>query len=247
MRCVLFVLTSAVVVAGNAAAQPAPPPWRGENLQYYRKDIPRPELVQRMREFSFALGVRCQHCHSGGDGVSFDGVNFAADDRPAKVTARAMLRMVDQLNGTTLAQLATRSEPRVTVGCATCHRGLAVPKSLQTTLLEVVNAEGVAAAVGRYRQLRADTLVDGKYNFDEWEINELARRLTEAGNTAAAIAILELNGEFNPRSAEIEFQLAELHRGRGETDRAVARYRAALAKNPRHQAAKRWLSELTKP
>jgi hypothetical protein len=68
MRCVLFVLTSAVVVAGTAAAQPAPPPWRGENLQYYRKDIPRPELVQRMREFSFALGVRCQHCHSGGDG-----------------------------------------------------------------------------------------------------------------------------------------------------------------------------------
>ena len=48
-----------------------------------------------MREFSFALNVRCQYCHTGGDGISFEGVNFASDEKPAKVKARAMLRMVD--------------------------------------------------------------------------------------------------------------------------------------------------------
>lgn len=131
-----------------------------------------------MREFSFALDVRCQHCHAGGDGVSFDGVNFASDEKPAKVKARAMLRMVDQLTNTMLASLPSRAEPRVNVSCATCHHGLALPKSLQTTLLEIVNAQGAAAAVARYRQLRhQDTLVAGKYNFGEWEINELARQL----------------------------------------------------------------------
>lgn len=77
--------------------------------------------------------------------------------------------------------------------------------------------------------------------------NELARRLTEASNTAAAIAILEMNGELNPKSADIEFTLGELHRGRGETGQAIQRYRAALEKNPQHQGAKRWLSELSKP
>ena len=243
----LLCLAFAALFAAPVAAQAPPAPWKGENLQYFPKDIARPALVQRMREFSFALGVRCQYCHTGGDGVSFDGVVFASDDKVAKVKARAMLRMVDQLNNTMLAALPSRAEPRVTVGCATCHRGLALPKSLQTTLLEIVNSKSAEAAVAKYRELRRDDLVAGKYNFDEWETNELARRLTEAGDTAAAIAILELNGEFYPKSADIDFTLGELHRGRGENDKAIARYRAALEKAPQHQGAKRRLSELTKP
>jgi photosynthetic reaction center cytochrome c subunit len=246
MRRYLLCLAFAVVVAAPAGAQTPQAPWKGENLQYFPKDIARPALVQRMREFSLSLGVRCQYCHTGGDGVSFDGVVFASDDKVAKVKARAMLRMVDQLNNTMLAALPSRAEPRVTVGCATCHHGLALPKSLQTTLLEIVNSKGAEAAVAKYRELRRDDMVAGKYNFDEWEINELARRLTEAGNTAAAIAILEMNGEFYPKSADIDFTLGELHRGRGEKDQAIARYRATLEKAPNHPGAKRWLSELTK-
>ena len=45
------------------------PPWKSENLQYFPKDITRPQLIQRMREFSFSLGVRCQYCHPGGNGI----------------------------------------------------------------------------------------------------------------------------------------------------------------------------------
>lgn len=106
MRIPLILIALASALNGAAVAQPA---WRGENLQYFRKDIPRDELVQRMREFSFALGVRCQYCHVGGDGVSFDGVVFASDEKPVKVKARAMLRMVEQLNTTALAQIPSRA------------------------------------------------------------------------------------------------------------------------------------------
>jgi hypothetical protein len=236
----------AAFVAFSASALLAQIPTSFGNLQYFPKDITRPQLLQRMRDFSFALDVRCQHCHSGGDGVSFDGVNFASDDKPAKVKARAMLRMVDQLNNTMLVSLPSRAEPRVDVTCATCHRGLALPKSLQRTMVETVNEDGAAAAVAKYRQLRQDTLVAGKYNFGEWEINEAARQLADAGKTAEAIALLEMNGEFYPKSADIDFTLGELHRGRKEHDRAIARYRAVLEKNPQHQGAKRWLTELTK-
>lgn len=247
MRCYLLCLAFAVVVAAPSAAQTPAAPWKGENLQYFPKDITRPALVQRMREFSLSLGVRCQYCHTGGDGVSFDGVVFASDDKPAKVKARAMLRMVDQLNNTMLAALPSRAEPRVTVGCATCHRGLALPKSLQTTLLEIVNSKGAEAAVAKYRELRQNDMVAGKYNFDEWEVNELARRLAEAGNTAAAITMLEMNGEFYPKSFDIEFTIAELYRGQGDKDKAIQHYRATLERAPNHPGAKRWLSELTKP
>lgn len=242
------VLIASVLVLGTAAglgAQIPQPPWR--NLEYLPKDITRPELLQRMREFSFALDVSCQHCHAGGNGTSFDGVVFASDDKPAKLKAREMLRMVDQINTGLLARLPSRAEPRVTVECATCHRGSALPKSLQTTLFEIVEKDGAAAAVARYRTLRDITMVAGKYNFGQWEIMELARRLTEAGNTAAAITMLELNGEFYPKAAAIDFAIAELHRGRGEIDKALQRYRSALEKDPQHQGAKRWLGELAKP
>src|SRR3954468_10129406 len=123
------------LVTAASAQQPPETPWKGKNLQYFPGTISRDTLTPRMREFSFALDVRCQYCHSGGDGVSFEGVNFASDDKAAKVKARAMLRMADQINNTMLASLPSRAEPRVNVNCATCHRGSALPKSLQTTVL----------------------------------------------------------------------------------------------------------------
>lgn len=191
-----------VVLLLALLGQPAQAPWKAENLQYFPKDISRPVLTQRMREFSFALGVRCQYCHAGGNGISFDGVSFSSDEKPAKVKARAMLRMVEQINSTQLTQLPSRAEPRVTVECSTCHHGVALPKSLQTTLFEIVQAQGAPAAIEKYRQLRRDALL-GQYNFGEWEINELARRLTEAGDVKSAVAVLEMNLEFYPTSAEL--------------------------------------------
>ena len=236
--CALLLLAAA-----PAAAQI---PEKFENLQYFPKDITRARLVQRMREFSFALGVRCQYCHSGGDGVSFEGVTFRSDDKAAKLKARAMLRLVDHLNDAALPQIPARAEPRVRVDCVTCHRGLPLPKTLQTTLLEIIDRDGAAAAVARYRELRRDAMPFGRYNFGEWEINELARRLAEASKIDAAIVMLEMNGEFYPKSAEIDFQLGELHRTGGERDKALARYRAALEKTPQHQGARRRIDELEK-
>lgn len=195
------------LVAARAAAQPSQPAWKAENLQFFPKDISREQLTQRMREFSLALGVRCQYCHPGGNGVSFEGVSFSSDDKPAKIKARAMLRMVDQLNNVSLAQLPSRAQPKVNVECATCHRGLVLPKSLQTTLLEIVEAQGVPAAIAKYRELRRDALL-GQYNFGEWEISELARRLASVGNTKAALAMLEMNQEFYPASEALKGLIA---------------------------------------
>jgi tetratricopeptide (TPR) repeat protein len=241
----LLMILSVATVATAARAQPAQPPWKAENLQYFPKDISRPQLTQRMREFSLALGVRCQYCHAGGDGVSFDGVNFASDEKPAKVKARVMLRMLDDINNVSLPKLTSRAEPRVVVDCATCHRSLPLPKSLQTTLLEIVQSQGAPAAVAKYRELRKDVAL-GRYNFAEWEINELARRLAETGNPRAAIAILEMNGEFYPASADIDTLIGEQYRALGERDKAIERYRAALAKAPQHGVAKQRLAELEK-
>jgi hypothetical protein len=243
-RPLLTLSVATLVAAAPAASQPPAPELK--NLQYFPRDTPRPKLVQRMREFSFALGVRCQHCHAGGDGVSFDGVDFASDEKAAKKKARAMLKMTDQINGTLLAQVPSRAEPTVVVDCVTCHRGLALPKTLQTTLFEIAGREGAPAAVAKYRELRRDQMTAGKYNFGEWEINELARRLDEKGDATSAMAILEMNAEFYPQSGAIDYMLGEIHRARGEKEKAIARYEAAMAKSPGNPQPKQRIEELRK-
>jgi Tfp pilus assembly protein PilF len=70
--------------------------------------------------------------------------------------------------------------------------------------------------------------------------------LIEAGKTDAAMAMLELNGEFHPKSSAIDTFIAELHRERGERDQAIARYRSALSKAPDNALAAKWLAELDK-
>src|SRR6476646_5252242 len=87
-----FATITAVLALSTSAAARQEVPWKGKNLQFFPADIQRDVLTQRMREFSFALGVRCQYCHFGGDGISFDGVSFGSDEKPTKAKARAMLR-----------------------------------------------------------------------------------------------------------------------------------------------------------
>jgi hypothetical protein len=237
----LLTVAAFVHVLGAAASAQTPPPF--ENLQFFPKDISRERLTQRMREFSLSLNVRCQYCHVGGDGVTFEGVNFASDDKPAKRSARFMLRLVETLNTTTLAAAPDRRSPPVTMDCVHCHRGSAVPTTLATELTRVIDTTGIPAAVSRYKELR-DGMASGRFDFGEWSINELARSLSEQGKTDAAIAMLELNAEYYPKSAAIDMGLAELHRQRGEKDKAIARYRMVLQKEPKNVMARRALEGL---
>jgi hypothetical protein len=242
----MLAAVTRLAAGAPAAGQPQQPPWKGKNLQYFPTDIKREVLVQRMREFSFALDVRCQYCHSGGDGISFEGVDFSSDDKPAKVKARAMLRMTEEINTTLLPKIPSRAEPRVSVDCATCHHGVRLPKSLQTTLFEIATTDGTPAAIARYRALRGSDTLSGKYNFGEWEINELARRLAEAKKPDAAVAMLEMNGEFYPKSVAIDVTIGEIRLAAGDRDRALASFRQALAKAPDDARLKARIAELEK-
>ncbi len=77
---------------------------------------------------------------------------------------------------------------------------------------------------------------------------EAARRLRDAGNIDATIAILELTGELHADMAAIDFELGELLRQKGDTERALARYRAALKKAPEMGVQiRRRIEELEKP
>jgi hypothetical protein len=219
-------------------------PQRFENLQVLPKDIPRDTLIQIMRAFSMGLGVRCTFCHVAVREDTTERLVFKSDDKAEKRNARVMMKMTREINASFLPQLPQRHDPPVRVQCVTCHRGSATPRTLDVVLEETIAKFGVDSAVARYRRLREETLPLGRYNFGELTLSELARRLGEEGKTAEAIAMLELNQEFYPKSGAIDFQLGQLYERRGERDQAVARYRAALTKEPENRMARRRLMEL---
>lgn len=227
------VLLAAVLLAA------APPPDAGaqipsefENLRVLPEDIPRDSLVQLMRSFSFATGLRCSGCHVMGEGGSFQGAQFHLDDKPEKRQARYMLEMVDRLNEEILPGLPERDQPALRVECKTCHRGIRKPFLLRTELHRVIREEGVEAAEARYRELREHAMEDGTYDFGVWETMELARELEVRGNDEAAAAMLELNEEFHPWTAAIPRTLAPIYERLGRTEDAIAAYARAVGLNP---------------
>ncbi len=236
------VAAAPVVTAESATTSQLPSEF--QNLRVFREDIPREELIDIMRGFSFALGVRCQYCHVGGDGISFAGVEFHSDDDPDKRKARFMLRMVERLNAEILPSIPDRSDPPVRIQCKTCHRGQSSPLLLTDDLRLTLDAEGIDAPVARYRELRENYGMSGAFDFGEWEMNTLGERLADDDRVPEAITVYELNAEFYPESVAINFTLGRLYEEEGEGETAVRYYQRVLDLRPDHQGARERLTAL---
>lgn len=186
------------LVLGTAALAPAQIPEKFENLQFFPKDIERRALIDRMRDFSGALGVRCEFCHVGEGGPELKNMEFASDDKETKRTARRMLVMVAAIQKDFIANLG-RARP-VQVGCFTCHHGVARPEPLEVVIGEVLESSGIETAVERYRSLRKEHYGSAAYDFGEAPLNRLGEELLRAGKKEAALTLLQLNAEFHPHS-----------------------------------------------
>jgi hypothetical protein len=114
-------------LAGVSAQQQGVfPPAQLTNLQVFPKDTPVPAVVDAMKKMTQALGVRCDHCHVGVDGQPLTSFDFVSDTKPTKNTARAMMRLVEQINGALDKALPAATTGRVT--CVTCHNGRRTPQ-----------------------------------------------------------------------------------------------------------------------
>jgi hypothetical protein len=207
------------------------------NLQVLPERISRDSLLDVMRGFSLDLNVRCQYCHVGGDGISFEGVEFDRDDDPDKRKARFMMRMTENLNRQVLPLMPERDEPPLEMQCKTCHRGLARPTLLTQDLGWVIDRHGVDSAAVRYRMLRDRLGMSGAYDFGEWEMNTLAERLQKAGRFQDAIGVYALNAEFFPESVSIAFSLGGLYEVVSDTAAAIRSYERVLELQPGNERA----------
>ncbi len=107
-------LAGAVTGAANAQAE------GGVNLQVL-EGVPPDQLQSIMEATAVSLGVECEHCHVP--------AAFELDEKPAKTTAREMIRMVGSLSSTWFELLESPS-------CWTCHRGAVSPEAVPPPLLD---------------------------------------------------------------------------------------------------------------
>lgn len=217
-----------------------------KNLKVLPKDISEDQLHEYMRKFTSALGVRCAYCHVGEESKPFSEWDFAADTKAPKQTARLMMQMTGDLNEKWVAQVKSDRPAPTRVGCATCHHGKPVPRSLQDVLGETVAEKGAAAAVAQYREMREKYYGRDAYDFGEPPLNTLAQQLSKDKKTADAITLLELNAEFNPKSARVQGMLGGAYLDSGDKPKAITAYRKAVELNPDFEPAKRKLAELEK-
>jgi len=242
----LALLPPILLAAGSAQAQI---PDKFTNLQVLSKEIAKPELLETMKGFSMSLGVRCTYCHVGEEkpGVPpFTGFQFAPDDKAPKATARAMMKMMSDVNLKYLSEIRTGRDARVQVSCMTCHRGVAVPQPIGQLLLETIREKGIEAGTGKYRELRGQHLGGMAYDFGEAPLSEVARALIADKKVEDALSVAKLNAEFHPASARSQFALGEIYAAKGDKASAADAYRKALELEPGLEPAKKRLAEVTK-
>lgn len=235
---VSFGLVLSLGCASEATAQAFRWPDNPRNLKVL--DLKGSELGQLMREFTTALGVRCQYCHAGKAGVTLDPMDLgtfdlASDANPMKETARTMIAMTRAINETYLARLDVAAAERLKVSCITCHRGQTKPALLQDVLFDVIEQKGIDAAVARYRELRDQFYGRFSFDFGPGVLGSLGERLLAADKIEEAVRILALENEMNPDFAYGEYLSAIANEKAGHPETAIAHMQRAVELAPEEQ------------
>jgi hypothetical protein len=242
LSLLVIVLVAIAIRSAGALAQI---PEKPENLDVLPDSMTTEEVIAIMRGFTAALGVRCQFCHVGREGMPLDSFDFASDAVHEKEMARGMMRMVAELNEEILPEILDHHESTVRIQCMTCHRGAARPIMLEDSLGAVVESFGADSLVPVYERLRERHYGRFAYDFGERSLNVLAARLMAADRSAEARTVLELNARNFPESANVAFELGRVYEALGEEALAIEQYEKALRLQPEHAGARRRLDELS--
>lgn len=236
----LSLVAFALLLAPPALFSQPPGRWPPDslvNLQVFPRTTPVMEVIGAMRNATFALGVRCQFCHVGEEGMPLERFDFASDEKRTKLVARQMMRMVQEINRR-LDTLPGRAAGGLEVSCATCHRGVTRPQPLSTLIADAALAAGSDSAARAYRALRERFHGRDAYDFGEGSLNTAAFRLGRAGKYDDAFALLRLNEEMFPKSSGMYVFRGNINLMKGDTTAAEAAFREALARDPSNNEAR---------
>ena len=114
--------------------------------------------------------------------------------------------------------------------------------SLADTLMATIFEKGIDSAVAQYHELYK-TQKD-KYDFDEDQINGLAYRFMRNSMFKPAIALLNLNSETYPKSADIYEALGDAYMFDNNKELSVENFEKALQLDPKNEHAQEMITKL---
>ena len=237
-----------IATAGQLSAQAAGkfPPDSLINLKVIPRTTPVTDVVGMMRNFAGSLGVRCQYCHVGEEGMPLARFDFAKDEKGSKLVARQMMRMVEEINRRvdTLPHGTDHEHQAVQVTCATCHRGVSRPVPLFQLVLDAATKANADSAIRLYRALRQRYYGRDAYDFGEASLNIAAFRIGRANKVDDALAVLRLNEELFPNSSGLSVFRGNINLMKGDTTAAATAFREALRRDSTNLEARGRLRDI---
>jgi len=192
-------------------------PKQPKNLQVLPKDLSTDSVFTIMLGVANALGVTCGSCHPGGDNRTWDSTNFTGDVKPMKATARAMFRLVNQLNGELLPAIMNRGAAAVPVTCATCHRGATRPVTIEDSISRVLERQGVDSAIAEYQRIRERYAGRMTFDLTAYPLRTIALRLANTSRFPEAIKLLEFDVQLFPENKDIAGTLGRVYKAAGRS------------------------------
>src|SRR4051812_19805750 len=228
-------------VTGTAQAAPPPPLT---NLQIIPKDTPRPQVLATMQAFTQSLGVQCNYCHvMEGRGGRTD---MASDEKPAKKAARGMMLLAREINSKMPDAVGKSADATTRVGCATCHHGVPIPKQIGDVVTEAAANGGSAAGLAKFKELREKFYGGQSYDFSETGLIQVAQRAQQANKADDALAYLQANLEYYPKSSRTYQLMSQVHNAKGDKAAALKDLEKAVELDPNNAQAKAQLENLRK-
>lgn len=254
MRRIALALGTLLLAAAAAGAQTPPPAGAGgqraggpppmTNLQIFPKDATREQVIATMQAFAQSLGVPCSYCHvQEGRGGRND---FASDEKPTKKAARGMMVLAREINTKLPDAVGKSADATTRVGCATCHRGVPIPKQLAEIVTDAAATGGATAGLAKYKELREKFYGGQSYDFSEGSLVVIAQRAAAAAKPDDALAYLNANLEYFPKSARTYQAIAGIKNTKGDKPGAIAALEKAVELDPNNAQAKAQLENLKK-
>ena len=241
------LLASAQTPAGGG--QQAPPPMT--NLQVWPKDTSRAVVLQFMNAFDDSLGVQCNYCHVEQGGR----LDFASDEKREKKVARQMILLRDSINVVLPAIVGKPAGAGPTSGdghpgmpvrvlCSSCHRGLPIPRSIADEVTDAEANGGGAAGLAKFKELRAKYYGGQQYDLRENALVGIANRALNAKRPDDALAYLQANLEYFPKSAVTFQAMAQARNAKSDKPGAIKDLEKAVELDPQNAQARNQLQQL---
>ena len=132
----------------------------------------------------------------------------------------------------------------IRVLCSSCHHGLPIPRSIADVVTDAATSGGAAAGLAKFRELRTQYYGGQQYDFSQNGLLTIAQRAMTATNPDDAMAYLQANLEYYPKSARTYQAMAQARNAKGDKQGAIRDLEKAVELDPTSAQARNQLQQL---